>query len=267
MNSSTATLTANPTTESQRVQLGLSVVVPMYNEAEGVAIIMANLRRLAHNLADELTLDFVLVDDGSADETAALVIAEIEGDERFRLIQHGVNRGVAAAIFTGIRHAAQPLVASIDADGSYDPTLLAEMAPLVTGEIKMVTASPYHPLGAVENVPAWRIRLSKLASQLYAVVMPQRLNCYTCCFRVYDRAAILACEPRQGGFVGVAELLWNLQRRGGCVVEHPAVLRPRQFGFSKMRFARTTMAHLRLLARIPSQRLFDNVKRSLAAKR
>lgn len=239
----------------------------MFNEAEGVAIIMANLRRLAHNLADELQLDFVLVDDGSADDTAALVIAEIEGDERFRLIQHGVNRGVAAAIFTGIRHAEQPLVASIDADGSYDPALLAEMAPLVTGDIKMATASPYHPLGEVENVPAWRIGLSKLASKLYAVVMPQRLNCYTCCFRVYDRAAILACEPKQGGFVGVAELLWNLQRRGGRVVEHPAVLRPRQFGFSKMRFTRTTLAHLRLLARIPRERVFDNIKQRLAATR
>jgi hypothetical protein len=54
---------------------------------------------------------------------------------------------------------------------------------------------------------------------------------------------------RNGDFVGVVELAWQLDRRGGTLVEHPAVLKTRAVGSSKMRVVRTTLAHLRLLTR------------------
>ena len=52
------------------------------------------------------------------------------------------------------------------------------------------------------------------------------------------------------GFLGTAELLVRVLRRGGRVVEHPCVLEARLFGLSKMRVLRTIRGHLGLLWRV-----------------
>jgi hypothetical protein len=68
-------------------------------------------------------------------------------------------------------------------------------------------------------------------------------------------------EIKEKGFLGVAELLGKLDlQRGGRIVEHPAILEVRLFGFSKMKTARTIFGHLRLLARLSQERLFGQPK-------
>ena len=61
------------------------------------------------------------------------------------------------AIVTGLKHAETELVCSIDADCTYDPRQLPALLRTLTQDMAMVTASPYHPQGKVENVPAWRL--------------------------------------------------------------------------------------------------------------
>jgi dolichol-phosphate mannosyltransferase len=121
--------------------------------------------------------------------------------------------------------------------------------------VDLVTASPYHRDGRVENVPHWRLALSRLASRLYGLACRHRLSCYTSCFRVYRRSAIAPIELENERFVGVAELLWKVLDRGGVVVEHPALLRSRVAGQSKMRIVRATLGHLRLIGKIAVTRL------------
>ncbi|MEM6654576.1 MAG: WecB/TagA/CpsF family glycosyltransferase [Planctomycetota bacterium] len=228
----------------------VSVVVPLFNEAACVDGLMDSLGRLESLLARSYDLEFVLVDDGSTDDTVARLRPIVADLPRYRLIRHEQNRGISAAIFTGIKQATHETVASIDADGSYDLSILQGMLPLTTAATPMVTASPYHPLGGVEGAPGWRIALSRGASGIYSLVMPQRLNCYTACFRTYNRQLALQCETANDGFTGVAELAWRVQRIGGDVAEYPAVLRARQAGVSKMRVGRTALAHGRLMSRI-----------------
>src|SRR5205085_2627348 len=115
--------------------------------------------------------------------------------------------------------------------------------------------SPYHPAGQVTGVPAWRLWLSRLASRLYSLVMRNQLHTYTSCFRVYRKSSVSHLPLSRGGFVGVVELLWQLDRRGGTIAECPAVLTARTTGQSKMRTVRTALAHLRLLAEAAWQRL------------
>ena len=50
---------------------------------------------------------------------------------------------------------------------------LGKMVPLLTDGVDLVTASPYHPSGAVKNVPGWRLLLSKGSSFLYRRVLRQ----------------------------------------------------------------------------------------------
>ncbi|MGD9644904.1 MAG: WecB/TagA/CpsF family glycosyltransferase [Pirellulales bacterium] len=228
----------------------LCIVVPCFNEAESIPQLAERLAVAARELAEEkYACQFVLVDDGSTDDTWQLLQATFGGDPRFRLIRHDRNRGIAAAIMTGIRAADAEIVCSMDADCTYDPAQLLDMLPLLDDGVDMVTASPYHPRGEVRNVPAWRLFYSKSASRLYQGVLRHKLHTYTSCFRVYRRSAVCDLELANAGAVGIVELLWQLEVRGGRVVECPAVLESRVFGYSKMRVASAVAGHLRLMGR------------------
>jgi dolichol-phosphate mannosyltransferase len=232
----------------------LSIVVPCHNEAESLGRLATELARLKAALARKYEVELVLVDDGSTDETGSLLREIFGGQPGVRLLRHGKNRGIAAAIGTGFSEARGEIVASLDADCTYDPLELVSLLSLLADDVDMVVASPYHPLGSIVGVPAWRLALSRFASRLYRGVMHNRLHTYTSCVRVYRKSSVIDLQPTQSGFVGIVELAWLLDRRGGKIVESPAVLRVRSTGQSKMRVARTAVAHLRLLARAAWQR-------------
>lgn len=227
----------------------LAVVVPLKDEAEGVPSLFVELELLARALADVATCEFVVVDDGSEDQTWALLEKMARNRTRFRLVRHDTNRGVSAAIRTGMQATDAELVASIDGDLSYDPMELRRMIPL-SDAADVVTASPYHPDGDVKNVPEWRLFLSKTLSRVYRLLLRRRVYTWTACFRVYRRNAVLHLPQDYPGFLGTAELAVRVLRRGGVVVEHPCTLEARLLGFSKMRVLRVVFGHLGLLARV-----------------
>jgi glycosyltransferase involved in cell wall biosynthesis len=167
-----------------------------------------------------------------------------------------MNKGVAAGIMTGIKSAETEIVCSMDCDCTYDPHELANMIPLLTENVDLVTASPYHKSGSVRNVPEWRLFLSKGASFLYRRALRSKLDTYTSCFRVYRRASVIDLDIKEKGFLGVAELLGKLDLKGGKILEFPATLEVRLFGFSKMKTARTIFGHLKLLTRLSKERVF-----------
>ena len=173
-----------------------------------------------------------------------------------RIIQHETNQGVAAGIMTGLREAKTEIVCSMDCDCTYDPHEIENMLPLLTEDVDLVTASPYHKAGGVRNVPGWRLFLSKGASFLYRRVLRSKLDTYTSCFRIYRRASVIDLNIQEKGFLGVAEMLGRLDLNGGKIVEHPSVLEVRLFGISKMKTARTILGHLKLLSRLSKMRWF-----------
>ena len=246
-------------------QTPLAIVVPCFNEAESVGKLRQNLERLSETLPAKYAAEFLLVDDGSGDGTAATLEREFQDFPAARVLRHERNLGIAAAISTGIRAASSEIVCSIDADCSYDPVQLVDMLPLLADDVAMVVASPYHPQGKVNHVPAWRLKLSKAASGMYRVVLRQKLHTYTSCFRVYRRSAVVDVPLRHNGFVGIAELVCELDRRGEKVVECPATLDIRTTGQSKMRILRAGWAHLRLIASAGCSRLIG--RRGIPAAR
>jgi len=235
----------------------LAIIVPCFNEAESLAGLAVQWRRLRQALTGQYEAEMLLVDDGSTDATWQLLHDHFGDDPATRLIRHEVNRGIAAAIRTGLVHASAEIVASIDADCTYEPLQLMSLLAQLADDVDMVVASPYHPAGKVIGVAAWRLTLSRLASRLYAVVLRNQLHTYTSCFRVYRKSAVVDLPLSRGGFVGVVELLWQLDRRGGRIVECPAVLSVRTTGQSKMRVARTALAHLGLLVQAAWLRLLS----------
>jgi polysaccharide deacetylase family protein (PEP-CTERM system associated) len=226
----------------------VSVVIPCYNE-ELILPYLANTLASVREQLSQYDLTFIFVDDKSTDGTWT-ALNRIFGDQpQYRLVRHADNRGVAAGILTGIQNASTDIVCSMDCDCTYDPHELAKMIPLLTDGVDMVTASPYHPEGAVRNVPEWRLALSKTLSRCYRVVLHQRLATYTSCFRVYRRSAMTGLTLRHEGFLGVAEMLGRLDLRGAKIAEYPATLEVRMLGRSKMKIMRTIAGHIGLLMR------------------
>jgi glycosyltransferase involved in cell wall biosynthesis len=102
----------------------LSLVIPAYNEEDGIQQVIERVLATRHGLARVgFSLEFIIVDDGSRDRTAAVVSSYRE----VRLIRHLKNRGYGAAIKTGFRHATGNYLAFIDADGTYPPESLPEL--------------------------------------------------------------------------------------------------------------------------------------------
>lgn len=232
----------------------VAVVVPLFDEADNLDVLLRSLADLQTEGADRYAFRFVLVDDGSRDATWAGIQSRCANRRDFVLVRHEQNRGIARAIRTGLEHADCEVVATVDADGTYDPLHLLAMLPLLDGA-DLVTASPYHPDGHVVGVPGWRLFLSRSLSRVYRIVLWRDLHTWTSCCRVARRSKLLALPQQHDGFLGVAETLVRLVRRGGVVVESPATLTTRLFGVSKMKTLRTIRGHLGLLSGLVSGRM------------
>jgi len=98
----------------------VSIIVPAYNEVE---IIGQVLDTIMHCLSENsVEYELIVVDDGSTDGTAEVV--EAKG---VRVVRHDYNRGYGSALKTGIRQSRYPLIAIIDADGTYPADVLQQL--------------------------------------------------------------------------------------------------------------------------------------------
>jgi len=128
-------MTAQTKVESRRALLDvpkptyrLSLVIPAWNECHTIQQAIAE----ADAALSTITADYeiIVVDDGSMDDTAALVEAAAQDNPQVRLLRHDGNRGYGAALRTGFEAARFPLVAFTDADCQFDLTELEYMLPL-----------------------------------------------------------------------------------------------------------------------------------------
>ena len=96
----------------------LSVVIPAYNEEDGIADIVERVLATRPALqASGIGLELIVVDDGSRDQTAAITATYPE----VRLVQHPTNYGYGAALKTGFARARGEWLGFLDADGTYPP--------------------------------------------------------------------------------------------------------------------------------------------------
>jgi glycosyltransferase involved in cell wall biosynthesis len=118
----------------------LHLIVPAFNEARVIATTLANIPREVAGI-DEISI--VVVDDGSSDDTAGEVLRV--ADPRVVLLSHAINRGLGAALGTGLDWARQhgaDFVVTYDADGQHAPEDIgAVAAPLVAEQADAVIGS------------------------------------------------------------------------------------------------------------------------------
>ena len=103
----------------------LGVVVPCYNEEEVLPLLFDTLDAFADSVAYKVK--FLLIDDGSRDQTYPLIAAKCDRDERYGCIKFSRNFGHQTAVSAGLMHVPGEAVGVIDADLQDPPAVLDEM--------------------------------------------------------------------------------------------------------------------------------------------
>ena len=206
----------------------LSVVIPAFNEAESLPLLLEEIRSVCD--AEKLEFEVLVVDDGSSDGTFAQIELWQSRDPRFKGLRFRLNSGKAAALAEGFRRAQGRYVITMDSDLQDNPAeipsllrMLEEGADLVSGW-KRVRHDPWH-----KTLP------SKLFNAVTALVAGLRLHDFNCGLKAY-RAEVVKSIEVYGELHRYIPVLahWNGFKVEEKIVEH----RPRRFGRSKYGLSR-----------------------------
>jgi polyisoprenyl-phosphate glycosyltransferase len=119
-------LKCDPAGVSPHSAAGLSMVIPLFNEAKGLQDLHARVSEVARRLSDAraLSCEVVYVDDGSTDETLAIARALPADALDVQLVSFSRNFGKEAALLGGLEHARRGAVLFMDGDGQHPPVLV-----------------------------------------------------------------------------------------------------------------------------------------------
>jgi dolichol-phosphate mannosyltransferase len=238
----------------------LRLLLPAFNEEGNLGDLLVDARDTFVRWGGISDWGIVVVDDGSSDGTAR--VATSVPDARVTLLPHGVNRGLGAAMRTGIEHALatmadDDLLVSMDSDHTHPPELIPSMVALADEGADLVIASRYQPGAKIAGLVWWRRLISDAASLVFRVLFPCGARDYTCGYRVYRVGLLRWGSTRYGphflnqrGFSVMVDVLLKLRRHARRIAEVPLDLRyDRKRGASKMKVMRTIGTTLRLLGR------------------
>lgn len=219
-------------------QPALSIVVPVYNEAENVQLLCEKLHAALSKAGR--SYEIVLIDDGSTDGTWEKLRESIGGKSNFRLIRLRRNFGQTAAMSAGMHEARGEIIITMDADLQNDP----EDIPLLLEKIDR----------GFDVVSGWRkdrkdecIRRklpSVLANRLISLVTGVPLHDYGCTLKAYRREVLDNIEL----YGDLHRFIPALASWGGCKVDEVVVHHyPRRFGKSKYGLSRIVKVILDLM--------------------
>src|SRR2546430_1378988 len=117
------------TTAATAAAQGLSIVIPVYNEAAGLAALHQRINDLASALRQRygLPCEVVYVDDGSTDATLGIANGLAADTLDMQVVSLSRNFGKEAALMAGLDHARRGAVLFMDGDGQHPPTLVAQL--------------------------------------------------------------------------------------------------------------------------------------------
>lgn len=169
----------------------LSIVIPAYNEEEGIAAIIERVLAIEPALpaAGVDTLECIVVDDGSRDRTPEIVQRYVP---RVRLIRQA-NRGYGGALKTGFQAAQGELLGFLDADSTYPPEYFPEMCKTALAGADLVIGSRMS--GASSEMPLVRRIGNTIFAALLSLVAGVRISDSASGQRIIRREALPLLYP------------------------------------------------------------------------
>jgi dolichol-phosphate mannosyltransferase len=222
------------------------VIVPTYNEAEGI---LAMLDAVLSHAPD---VDILVVDDDSPDGTAKLVVAHHQFGRRLHLLSRPAKEGLGAAYRAGFGWAlARPYeaIVQMDADLSHPPERVPALLAAL-GHADVAVGSRYVRGGSVHNWPLLRRLISRGGNIYVRLVLGMAVHDATSGFKAFRREAleaIGALNSESNGYCFQIENTWCSSRLGLRVTEVPITFTDRAVGTSKMSGDIVREAMLRVL--------------------
>jgi dolichol-phosphate mannosyltransferase len=209
----------------------LSIVVPVYQEADNIQLFLRDLERELREPHEVL-----IVYDFPEDNTLPAIAAMQPPSADVRLVHNTLGKGVLNALKAGFRASRGDVILVMMADRSDDPKDVSAMAQRVRAGADVVAGSRYARGGRQEGGPLVKRTLSRLAgiSLYYLAGLP--IHDATSNFRAYSRRVIEGI-PIEGtvSFALALELTLKAHWRGWAVAEVPTVWRDRTAGQSRFR--------------------------------
>jgi len=210
------------------------VIVPTYNEKFNIARLIPSI------LAQDASLDVLVVDDGSPDGTGSIVDAIAANNPRVHIIHRASKLGLGTAYLAGFRWALErkyDLVFEMDADFSHNPERLPEFLEAIK-DADLVLGSRYQNGHVnVVNWPMSRLFLS-YAANIYARAITGLPIFDTTggfkCFRRNVLESIDLSSVKSNGYAFQIEMSYRVWKRGFRLVEIPIIFVDRTEGVSKM---------------------------------
>ncbi len=184
----------------------LSVVMPCFNEAKTIRIIVARV------LAQPLDLELVIVDDGSTDGTIEIIKELAKADKRIHLFFQPKNMGKGAALRRGFKESTGEIVVVQDADLEYDPDEFKTLIePIVAGRADVVFGSRF--LGGPHRVLYfWHSIGNGILTTLSNVVSDLNLTDMETCYKAFRREVIQSLDLEEDRFGFEPEVTVKLSR-------------------------------------------------------
>ncbi len=203
--------------------LPVLVILPAYNEAEVIAEVIADIKRV-------LDCPIVVVDDGSTDETYQKV-----RKAGVPVLRHPINRGAGAACMTGIAFARlkkHPYVAFMDADGQHlAEDLIPMFERLQKTEADLVIGSRF--LSENHQIPVIRRFYNQIANILTNTFCQGRYSDTQSGFRLLGERAITGIDLYQDDFSYCSEMIIHAEQENLQIVECPISVRYTPYSLRK----------------------------------
>lgn len=205
----------------------LSVVVPVHNEADNIEPLVAEIESALKSLRDH---EIIYVDDGSTDDTQAVLLALAKRNPRLRVLRHQSCCGQSTALLSGIRAARGKIIATLDGDGQNDPADIPKLHAALKAAAGSEALSMVAGYRAKRQDTDWRRFSSKVANAVRGSLLRDHTPDTGCGLKVFPREVFLALPY----FDHMHRFLPALvQRAGGRVQSVEVNHRPRLRGTSK----------------------------------
>ena len=221
----------------------LSILMPVFNEAETVEVVVKRVLNVPYPCDVEL----VIVDDGSSDGTASL-LAAID-DPRVSVHTHAVNRGKGAAIRTAAAKATGTHVVMCDADLEYSPEdLPALLRPVLDREAEVVYGT--RSFSSHTAFSFWFVLGNKGVTFFANALFDSWISDLETCFKLMPLDLYRSLDVRSAGFGMEAEITGKLLKRGIRPYEVPIRYRARSRAEGKKLTWRDGVEAIWILTRI-----------------
>jgi dolichyl-phosphate beta-glucosyltransferase len=202
----------------------ISVVVPAFNEARRI---LPSLEQIFPFMeARHPDYEVVVVDDGSTDETVALVRRHFGQRPQLRIASYAVNRGKGYAVRYGAEQATGEVVLFTDADLSTPIEEIDKLLPYIEEGYDLVMGTRAHPAADVRiRQPFYREYGGKMFNVLIRLLLLKGFHDTQCGFKIFRRASVLPILSRQrvDRFAFDVELVYLAQAAGLRIADVPVV--------------------------------------------